>query len=388
MDKSLNILFLSLDQSLLGVSTVGDTYDRLTAYKKFLNKIVVIVPTTRKPKRTSTSDNINIIPAYSNNKILAYFKLFLETKRIICEEKIDLVTCNDPVLSFIAILARLISGRKTSIEVNVLGNRLGNIPWIFEKPHHIFLWLIHYFSIKFSDQIRSDNSGDTNFLIQKIGIPKDKITTIPMVPSHKSQAVFLNTKPDPEFKKKLVGNNIMFLSIGTLTKNKDFSNLIKAIPKVVSKYQNVKFVIVGDGPEKKSLVSLAKKLKVTDFIKHLPAVGYQDLPKLYVAADAYVLPSNQEGLPRVMMEAALSNCPIITTDIYGASDMVQNGYSGIIVPKRSPDRLSQAIIFALARPHQMRKFAAIAKNRAIKYLDFDTNVKKLIESWEKITANS
>ena len=178
----------------------------------------------------------------------------------------------------------------------------------------------------------------------------------------------------------------MLLSIGTLTKNKDFANLIRTASLVTKKHNNLKFVIVGDGPEKQNLLKLAKKLKVSSFIKHLPTVGYQDLPKLYKNADIYILPSSQEGLPRVLMEASLASTPIVTTNIYGARDIVTHNKSGLIVPAKSPTKLAKAITKALDDLSKMNNYANKAHSEAVKYLDFDKNVNKLINSWKALSS--
>lgn len=381
----MNILILSLDQALVGGSQSGDTNQRLLAYSQHCRPITLLIPTTQ-PAHTLRQGRVVIIPVFASNKFIAYLKLFIQTVRTLNTNKPDLVVCNDPTLASIAIIANLVGSRKAKVEVNVLGNRLTNRAWIFERWHHPLLWLTHVFAIYLSDHIRTDNTGDQRILTQKFKIPKSKIAVIPMPPSQAHQRLIAATKADKDFKHKLVGKNYMFLSIGTLTKNKDFITLIQAIPQVIKQHPNTTFVVVGDGPEKQSLIIAAKRLGVSGHIKHLHTQSYTDLPKLYAAADAYILSSNQEGLPRVLMEAALAHCPIITTDIFGARDLITNHQSGLIVPTNSPTELAKAINFAISHPKQMASFAAQAYKHAKKYLDFDANVTKLINSWQSQTA--
>lgn len=69
----------------------------------------------------------------------------------------------------------------------------------------------------------------------------------------------------------------------------------------------------------------------------------EDVDELYAAWDVFVLPSHREGFPRAAMEAAASGLPIVATDIRGCREVVEDGQSGILVPRLSPSELSAAI---------------------------------------------
>ena len=178
----LNILFLSLDQSLLGANKSGDTIERFQSYSKHLNTILALVPTTKKPVAISSPFPIEIYPAYGKDKLAAYFSLLLQTRKLLQTRNIDIVTANDPVLSLIGSLAKLSTGSQVVVEVNVLGNRLANISWAFERWYHPILWLVHLIAILTADHIRTDNTGDAVFLKNTFGFSKEKISVIPMVP--------------------------------------------------------------------------------------------------------------------------------------------------------------------------------------------------------------
>jgi len=79
-------------------------------------------------------------------------------------------------------------------------------------------------------------------------------------------------------------------------------------------------------------------------------------------ADVFAFPTEyREGVPRVLLEAALARLPIVTTDMPGCSDVVRDGSSGLLVPPRDPARLAEGIIALLndrARARMMAERAA------------------------------
>ncbi|WP_171114537.1 MULTISPECIES: glycosyltransferase family 4 protein [Streptomyces] len=88
----------------------------------------------------------------------------------------------------------------------------------------------------------------------------------------------------------------------------------------------VRLVVAGDGPERARLEREAAEPARTQSMQVLGSVPNRDLPRLYAAADAVVMPSYEEGFPRVLLEAMASGTPVVTTDAGGSADVVGAGY--------------------------------------------------------------
>ncbi|MFM7140624.1 MAG: glycosyltransferase [Alphaproteobacteria bacterium] len=102
-----------------------------------------------------------------------------------------------------------------------------------------------------------------------------------------------------------------------------------------------RLVIAGRGAAEEALRARVAALGIADRVEF---AGYvEDVPGLLRDADAIVLPSHSEGLPRVLMEAAAAGVAIVGTDIPGIRDLVANGESGLLVPVRDPEALADAI---------------------------------------------
>jgi glycosyltransferase involved in cell wall biosynthesis len=95
---------------------------------------------------------------------------------------------------------------------------------------------------------------------------------------------------------------------------------------------------------------------------------------LYRNADVFVLPSEREGMPLVLLEALAMGLPVVATDVPGNRDVVINGQNGALVPPGDSDRLRQALLSVTSDPGQYGRLSARSRQLAGKY------------SWEAILA--
>ncbi|MEB6549568.1 CDP-glycerol glycerophosphotransferase family protein [Heyndrickxia sporothermodurans] len=123
-------------------------------------------------------------------------------------------------------------------------------------------------------------------------------------------------------------SNINFITIGRLGPEKDHAKLIDAFSVIASANKNARLYIVGDGALRDVLKEKVKKLQLQDKIIF---TGQIDNPyTLLNLCDCFVLSSNQEGQPMVLLEALVLGKPVIVTDIPGSRSVVEGGY-GLIV---------------------------------------------------------
>lgn len=130
-------------------------------------------------------------------------------------------------------------------------------------------------------------------------------------------------------------NQINFLTVARLVKQKAFDRLIKVHAKLISEGYKHKFYVIGDGPEKENLVDMVDKLDVKNSFIFL---GKKDNPYPYIKnCDVFALMSYYEGLPMTLLEAKLLEKPILITNTasreavwdYGRSFIVNNDEQGV-----------------------------------------------------------
>jgi len=152
---------------------------------------------------------------------------------------------------------------------------------------------------------------------------------------------------EPNFKKfsrkdlKVSEEEIILISIGRLVKRKGYNYAIEAIAKLP--YQNVKYLIVGDGPEKANLENLAKRLGVSDKVIFLGFLPEEKKFQYLSISDIYVLSSLHEGFGICLLEAMYCGLPIVATNNGGQTDFLEDGENGFLVPVGDADLLAKKI---------------------------------------------
>lgn len=163
-----------------------------------------------------------------------------------------------------------------------------------------------------------------------------------------------------------------------LTEQKGLQYLLHALPAVIARHPDVVLLVAGDGPLRPALEALAAELGVAPHVRFLGM--RDDIAALLRACDVYALPSVWEGLPMAVLEAMAAGLPVVGTDVGGVGTAVAHEVTGLLVPKRDPARLAEALVAVLgdrvlrrrlgdeARRVFERRFTAEAMARAYEAL--------------------
>jgi glycosyltransferase involved in cell wall biosynthesis len=150
----------------------------------------------------------------------------------------------------------------------------------------------------------------------------------------------------------------MLLRVGSLARCKGNHTLIEAFSRVVREFPVV-LVFAGDGAEEQALAGRARALGVAARVKF---AGYRrDVPALLSAADLFVISSQNEGLPVVLLEAMAAAVPVVSTDVGAIPRVIRAGQSGWIVPAGHADALGDALLEALRQPDRASEMARRAR---------------------------
>lgn len=160
------------------------------------------------------------------------------------------------------------------------------------------------------------------------------------------------------------------LSVGALIERKGQALVIAALPAL----PGVHYWLAGAGEEEGRYRALAHRLGVEGRVHFLGPVANSDLPQLYRAADAVVMPSASEGLANAWVEALACGTPIIISDAGGAAELVRLPVAGRIVA-RTPGAIADAVAAVLAAPPSPDEVAATLSGR----FDWDRNGRELAD---------
>jgi glycosyltransferase involved in cell wall biosynthesis len=180
------------------------------------------------------------------------------------------------------------------------------------------------------------------------------------VPAGKIHTVFCGVRaPDTELSRErarqlldIPPDAFVVGSLANLVPRKGLPVLIEAAAMVPNPDGRLLVVIGGDGPERGRLeAQAAERLNGrARFLGHLD----RETAALFAAADVFVLPSYQEGLPLVYIEAALQLTPSIGTDVGGTNEVIRDGETGLLVQPGDPAALADAI-HRLRRDESLRR---------------------------------
>jgi len=221
-------------------------------------------------------------------------------------------------------------------------------------------------------------------LIRERKIPADRISVI-------YNGVELNRyNPDrynsKEIRRSLdIDNNVLVVgTIGRLVYQKGFSYFLEAAKRVYSEKEQIRFVIVGHGPEENNLKKMAEAIGISNVCIF---TGQRfDIPELLSAFDVFVLSSVLEGLPRIVIEAMAMERPIVATDIEGVREELTHERSGLLVPPANPNTLSGAILNLLNDKEKAKSLSYEARKRAEKIFDLKLTLANIETLYKEVLA--
>jgi glycosyltransferase involved in cell wall biosynthesis len=202
--------------------------------------------------------------------------------------------------------------------------------------------LLMQFVYRRANKIVGVSKAVTLDLQQALNLPDDLVTTIYNPVINKDISIKKMMPVDHPWLSSTTLSVPVFLGIGRLTEQKDFSTLIKAFA-IVRKKINARLLILGEGEQSAELTRLAQELNVSEDVN---LAGFVDNPYAYLAkATAFVLSSRWEGLPTVLIEALGCGCQVISTDCpSGPVEILENGKFGTLVPMQNSELLANAML--------------------------------------------
>ena len=306
-----SILKYSKSKDSINVAII-DAIGEWTNYRQIIDQKIKIINLKKKsifetlPKKGFFKSRSSYVIIF----VITFFKLI----KLINKEKPDYLIAH--LLTSLPIFLTLIFNNNTKVIVRISGlPRLNFIRYMFWKMFSKKIYKITCPTKLTYEYLKKKNIFDKN----KISILRD-----PVIHLHE----FSKKKKEKIEDLKIQKNNLI-VGIGRLTRQKNFLLLIRAFKKILFKYPNYQLILLGEGEQRKLLTEEIIKLELKNKIF---LMGYKDnVYKYLINSDCFILTSLWEDPGFVILEAALSNTFIISSDCpNGPNEILSNGQNGFL----------------------------------------------------------
>jgi glycosyltransferase involved in cell wall biosynthesis len=242
------------------------------------------------------------------------------------------------------------------------------------------------YALKKADVITCDGENSRQAIID-LGINKEKIKLI----SHGVNIFkFCPNYPDPrQLKEKLSLSGPTAISLRSLKPIYDVLSFIRAVPIVLIKAPDAKFIVVGDGPERGFLENLVNLGGFKDSVIFVGLISHDKIPDYLAAADVYVSTSLSDGGIAVStLEAMSSGLVPISTDVGDVRDWISDGVNGFVIPIKDPVTLAEKIIYLFQNRDARTEFGEKSRDMVCERADYYKEMKKVEEMYKELVETN
>ncbi|HYK44627.1 MAG TPA: N-acetyl-alpha-D-glucosaminyl L-malate synthase BshA [Parafilimonas sp.] len=228
------------------------------------------------------------------------------------------------------------------------------------------------FSINESDAITAVSENLKEETYRSFAITKD----IQVIENFVDNSRY-NKKPIDAFRKVIAPNNEkIIIHASNFRKVKRVEDVIRIFANVHEKLP-AKLLLVGDGPERRSMEDLGRQLQVQDDVRFL---GKQEqIEEILLVCDVFLLPSEYESFGLAAMEAMAASVPVISSDAGGLTEININGETGYTAAVGDIETMSACAINLLSNDELLAQFRKSAKAQALKY-----DLHNIVPQYEKL----
>jgi len=306
-----------------------------------------------------------------NNAFLRYWLYFWNLIKL--AKNADLIYAQGPLGAGLpAMLASKILGKKFIIKI------VGDYAWEQGVNQFGVKDLIEEFQTKKYDSKTERIRRIQKFVVKKadrVITPSEFLKKIVKGWGAKEDKIFVVYNAGPEIGKinhilpKTGLKGDILISAARLEPWKGMVALVEIMPDLLKENPNFRLIIAGDGPLTESLKIAVKNPNLGGKVTLAGRIPHEELMSYFKASKIFVLNTAYEGLPHIVLEAMACGLPIVTTNVCGNPEVVENNHNGLLVEYNNKEELKDAIL-------------KIWKNKNLKE-QFIKNGKKILEKFTK-----
>ena len=334
--------------------------------------VILAVPSRSALYDLAVQERIHIEPI--SLKKSRYVQLVFEFLAIIRQHSIQIINTHGSLDSWTASIAGRLSAQKPI----VIRTRHKSTSISNNFRHRVLYRTLPHAIISTGEVIREN-------LIREMDVDGSRVTSIPTginVESFDPGQRY----PCVRHSYGLSSNQFLVGSIAFLRDYKGLEFLIEAAKLVIQQLPDVRFLIVGSGPQESDLLQRIHQLGLKQYVM---LAGYKEnIPEILNAIDLFVLPSvGGEGLPQALTQAMAAQRPVIATPVGSVTEVVQHGVNGLLVSPRDPKSLAESIVLLVRDPSLRERLARSGREAVMKSYDFEGMLDKTEDLYARLLGS-
>jgi len=192
--------------------------------------------------------------------------------------------------------------------------------------------------------------------------------------------------PDPyrnERLRKYEGRRVL-LSVSRLIRSKGIELVLLALKQLISRHQELDYVVIGDGPEKKRLHELAQNLGIQQRVTFLGNLSHREVMEYMGLCEVFCLPSWQETFGLVYVEAMLHGKPVVGCRGQGIDGLIVEGESGLLAEPQDVRSLINALEFLLDNSAVAKRIGEEGRKLVLENYTWKTSARRCMEVYEEV----
>jgi glycosyltransferase involved in cell wall biosynthesis len=198
-------------------------------------------------------------------------------------------------------------------------------------------------------------------LIRNEGIPAERVAVIY---NGVNLSTFANGSVDRRAVRHEMGvdaGDWVVILVARLDPLKDLATAVRTLAQVVRRRPDARLVLVGEGPERGMVEDLVRQHDLTG---HVRLLGLRsDVARLLHAADVFLLTSVSEGIPVTVLEAMAAGLPVVSTQVGGVGEIIEDGRTGLLASAGDDQRLAQKILYLADQADLRRQIGCQGRER-------------------------
>jgi glycosyltransferase involved in cell wall biosynthesis len=178
-------------------------------------------------------------------------------------------------------------------------------------------------------------------------------------------------------------DKVTILYAGRFTADKQVATLLEALTLAAEGRSNLRFILVGDGPEREKIAAWAQAHPGTLLPGRVP---YEQMSRYYQMADIFATASKRENRPLSIQEAMACGLAVVAPAAGGIVDQVRPGETGLLVKPDDPQGLAQALTSLIEQPELRRRLGEAARMEVENFRTWEYSARATIEIWEGLLS--